>query len=263
VSIDQHPDGGEMKRLNIVIPFRDRHQHLSRFVPHVRAYFSRDKLDSKIPYTVTIVEQQAGLPFNRGALKNIGYLLRKNDSEYTCFHDVDYLPIWADYSWVDVPTPIVWYGAEERPLTLRPDSPIVKHKLDLFFGGAILVPNGLFFDVNGYSNEYWGWGYEDSDIQKRFKEKGILFGRRKGTFSPLFHDNEGYNADCTPTTIASFNERLYKKKWQAANISMSNDGLSNISFEVLEKKLLPKDNFERYAVWEIVTVKINSTLQDG
>ncbi len=36
-----------------------------------------------------------------------------------------------------------------------------------FFGGASLVSSALFQAVNGYSNEYWGWGGEDDDMALR------------------------------------------------------------------------------------------------
>ena len=119
-----------MKRLAIIVPYRERRQHLDQFVPHMRAYFARDKLDKDIDYRVLIVEQEAGLPFNRGALKNAGFLLAEVRSDYCCFHDIDYLPIWADYSPVDRPTPIVWYGAEERPIAPGRTNLVAKHNLD-------------------------------------------------------------------------------------------------------------------------------------
>jgi hypothetical protein len=31
-------------------------------------------------------------------------VLLAGEAEYTCFHDVDYLPVSADYSWAEVPT---------------------------------------------------------------------------------------------------------------------------------------------------------------
>ena len=46
-----------MKRLAIIVPYRDRKQHLDQFVPHMRAYFARDKLGKDIDYRVLIVEQ--------------------------------------------------------------------------------------------------------------------------------------------------------------------------------------------------------------
>jgi hypothetical protein len=64
------------------VPYRAREAHFNRFVPHVRAYFARDKVDRAIPYRVLIVEQEPGLPFNRGALKNIGFKIGSFDSDY-------------------------------------------------------------------------------------------------------------------------------------------------------------------------------------
>ena len=63
---------------------------------------------------MTVVQQEHGLEFNRGLMKNIGYSLSKNACDYICFHDVDYLPIWADYSEPNGFAPIVWYGAEQN-----------------------------------------------------------------------------------------------------------------------------------------------------
>jgi len=46
-----------VKPLNVVVPYRDRQAHLNAFVPLLRAYFARDKIDQNIPYRVFIVEQ--------------------------------------------------------------------------------------------------------------------------------------------------------------------------------------------------------------
>jgi hypothetical protein len=45
------------KRLAIVVPYRDRAEHLAKFVPHIATYFQRDKLDRQIPVTINIIEQ--------------------------------------------------------------------------------------------------------------------------------------------------------------------------------------------------------------
>ena len=57
-----------MPKLAIIVPYRNRAAHLDAFIPHVRAYFARDKVDRVIDYRVYIVEQDGDLPFNRGAL---------------------------------------------------------------------------------------------------------------------------------------------------------------------------------------------------
>ena len=65
------------KRLAIVVPYRDRAQHLAQFVPHMIMYFERDKLDRQIAVTINIIEQTPGAPFSRGRLGNAGFLLTR------------------------------------------------------------------------------------------------------------------------------------------------------------------------------------------
>src|SRR5882672_5932545 len=236
-----------MKRLAIIVPYRDRRQHLDQFVPHMRAYFARDKLDKDIDYRVLIVEQEAGLPFNRGALKNAGFLLAEVQSDYCCFHDIDYLPIWADYSPAD------------RPTAPGRTNLVAKHNLDLFFGGALIVPNSVFRAVNGYSNDYWGWGYEDEDIKARFAAAGVPTARRKGTFLPLVHDSEGLKLDATPSPIAQVNQQLMQERW-AAGPPAAPEGLTTLTFEVIGRASLPDAVPERSAPWEFVKVRLAGRL---
>jgi N-terminal region of glycosyl transferase group 7/N-terminal domain of galactosyltransferase len=250
-----------MKRLAIVVPFRAREVHLRVFVPALRAYFTRDKIDREIPYSVLIVEQATDLPFNRGALKNIGFALCSGESDYVCFHDVDYLPIWADYSWSAVPSCIVWYGAEQRPLRPGRSELIVNHDLDEFCGGAVLMPNSIFAKVNGYANSYWGWGFEDGDLRNRLAMSGIEFGRRKGTFQALAHDNEGFRLDpmMRPvlTQMALINFQTCNARWSTnGDNKMQVDGLKNLSYEIVNRQPIPDTPDQRPAVWEKVTVKL-------
>lgn len=248
-----------MKRLNIVVPYRAREQHLRRFVPAVRAYFARDKVDRDIPYRVLVIEQENGLPFNRGALLNIGFLLGRDDSDYTSFHDVDYLPIWADYSYVDTLTPILWFGANVRPIVPgRPETLYLCPDLNTFFGGVVLVPNSGFERVNGCANQYWGWGYEDNDLADRFRTSGFTLDRRLGTFQALDQVNEGYDLAGKPTLFAKLNEQLYRQRCAQRPCADIDDGLSNLRFEVLSRRDIPDDPLpERSARWEIVTVRLN------
>jgi len=44
---------------------------------------------------------------------------------------------------------------------------------DEYFGGAVLFSKKHFQEVNGYSNEYWGIGYEDFDLLLRCVVKGL------------------------------------------------------------------------------------------
>jgi hypothetical protein len=245
-----------VKRLNVVVPYRAREAHLNVFVPLLRAYFARDKLDREIPYRVLIVEQENGLPFNRGAINNIGFVLGRDHSDYTCFHDVDYLPVWADYSWSDTPVAIVWHGAENRPISLKHPQRRVSHKIEDFYGAVVLTPNILFEQINGYANTYWGWGYEDSDLKCRYELAGIVFARRRGSFQALDHDNAGFNLDGTLTPEARANERQFKDRWALGPVQQE-DGLKTLAFDILDRRPVPQGPVvERPAIWEIVRVKL-------
>ena len=92
-----------MTKLAIIVPYRDREEHLARFVPHMEKFLS----DKKIDFKIFVVEQGNDRPFNRGWLINIGYDISSQQGfDYFCFHDVDMLPEddTCDYSWVDKPT---------------------------------------------------------------------------------------------------------------------------------------------------------------
>ncbi|WP_372398427.1 galactosyltransferase-related protein [Azospirillum sp. HJ39] len=241
-------------RLHIVVPYRDRESHLRQFVPWVSAYF--DRLIPRIEYRVTIVEQEAGLPFNRGALMNAGFLLGEGQSDHTCLHDIDYLPVDADYSWADCPTPILWYGAEQRPVAPGRSDRTVTTNLESSMGGVLLMPNTVMRQVDGYSNAFWGWGYEDFDFSLRIRARRIPTGRRKGRFQPLDHDNDGFTPDAAPSPISLVNRRVFQELWSGGKIP-AGDGLSTLSFDVLDRR--PCDGAAAGAQerWEIVHVRLN------
>ena len=41
----------------------------------------------------------------------------------------------------------------------------------VYFGGSFALSTEHFILVNGFSNEFWGWGGEDDDIMDRLKYK--------------------------------------------------------------------------------------------
>ena len=143
-------------KIGIVVPYRGREQHLNLFLPKICTTLS----NQKIPFEIVIVEQSDNLPFNRGKLLNIGFQRAiELGCTYVAFHDVDMLPLEVDYSYVDRPTHIAteFTGDIER---------IVAND---YFGGVTLFPINDFKKINGYSNEYWGWGFEDDDLLQRYR----------------------------------------------------------------------------------------------
>jgi hypothetical protein len=217
------------KRLAIIVPYRDRQEHVQMFLPHVVAYFARDKLDRFIDYAIHIVEQAPGKPFNRGLLKNAGFRIARETCDYVCFHDVDYLPLWADYSYTPSPTRLIWHGLKER------ENP------ETFFGGVVAFPNDAFARVNGYSNGYWGWGLEDFELGLRCDIAGLARARRDGTYRALPHPNAGYNEDRTLTAEASANRTLFLERRDRLADLMTTDGLSTAEFRITETTEVPTE----------------------
>jgi len=221
--------------LSIIVPYRDRLEHLRLFLPHIQRYFSRDKLDRDIPYSVTIVEQANSEEFNAGQLRNIGFLLSREGHDYFCFHDVDYLPIWADYSYCTMPTRIIWHGADRRPRDAG-EAHRLRHDHERFFGAAVMLNKAHFELANGYSNGYPGWGYEDDDLRERCLACGLEIALRDGTFEPLTHRNRGHNEDLTPTEAAVRNRLRFidQRPILRAGRKESWDGLRQTEFKLIE-----------------------------
>jgi hypothetical protein len=61
--------------------------------------------------------------------------------------------------------------------------------------------------------------------------------RRRGSFRPLHHDSEGYEADGKLNEVGLRNRDLYLHKWQSGQPREA-DGLSTLSFEILSREIL-------------------------
>lgn len=152
-----------INKLGIIVPYRNRPAHLEKFKIAITEYLK----DKDMRYEVFIIDQDNGKQFNRGMLLNIGFTYAlKAKCNYVAFHDVDMLPIDVDYSYTDVPLHLstnfkLDNGEKHREI------------FDEYFGGVTLFPVETFKLINGYSNKYWAWGYEDDDLLLRCKEHQV------------------------------------------------------------------------------------------
>ena len=177
--------------------------------------------DSEIDFDIFIIEQFDNKPFNRAKLLNVGFK-EANGYDYFAFHDVDMLPLDSDYSYPDGPTHLS-SEVEQFNWGLPYDG---------YFGGVTLFDKESFLAINGYSNEYWGWGAEDDDVLHRCMIKDIDTYRKQCRYSSLNHDR-------------NIERNLYDanvmKLHKFQNVSDSTpmieaDGLSTISYERIDKK---------------------------
>ncbi|XP_073436608.1 beta-1,4-galactosyltransferase 5 isoform X3 [Dendrobates tinctorius] len=77
-------------KVAILIPFRNRHEHLPVLFKHLIPMLQKQRLQ----FAFYVIEQTGNQQFNRAMLFNIGFLEAMKDLEWDCliFHDVDHIP---------------------------------------------------------------------------------------------------------------------------------------------------------------------------
>jgi len=201
-----------MEKLAVIVPYRNRAEHLKVFIPYMEKSLAKEK----IPFNIFIIEQHDDKPFNRAKLLNIGFK-EAMSYDYFAFHDVDMLPVDSDYSFPDGPTHLS-SEVEQFNWGLPYDG---------YFGGVTLFDKESFVNINGYSNEYWGWGAEDDDVIHRCMIRDVDTYRKPCRYRSLNHERNierfEYNQNLT---------RLYEfQNSDSPETMISNDGISSLIYE--------------------------------
>ncbi|XP_066595089.1 beta-1,4-N-acetylgalactosaminyltransferase bre-4-like [Prorops nasuta] len=203
-------------RVAIIIPFRDRMQHLQSLLYNLHPILLRQQVD----YQIFVVEQEGTGAFNRAMLMNVGYVEALKEKTFDCFifHDVDLLPE-DDRN---------LYNCPEQPRHMSVAIDKFKYRLPYadLFGGVSAMSREQFRLVNGFSNVFWGWGGEDDDMANRIKARGLHISRyppNVARYKMLTHKKEKAN----PKRY----EYLKSGKKRFAT-----DGLNNLRYEVVDKQ---------------------------
>lgn len=156
----------------ILIPYRDRKEHLAYFLEH-----SLPLLQENVPnMRLVVIEQTEGKLFNRGKLLNIGFSLYKEQTTYFITHDVDVNPL---------PTVVSHYAEEVPKDTVKGIYTSGCNTL----GGIIKIQSETIHRCNGFPNDFWGWGVEDKALQNRCDFFGI---RKQTTITNADPDRDTY-----------------------------------------------------------------------
>lgn len=147
---DVNDKTGSVPKRVFVVPYRDRIQQKFFFCKQMD--FILEGCDD---YEIIFVHQCDIRNFNRGAMKNIGFLAikEKYPENYKdisfIFNDVDTIPFHKLFDYETVEGVVRHYYGFESAL-----------------GGIVVIKGSDFELVNGFPN-YWGWGMEDASLQKR------------------------------------------------------------------------------------------------
>jgi len=225
------------RRLAVIIPFRDREGHLCALLPVLTATLRQQQLR----FRIIVVEQEPGSLFNRGRLINTGMLYAAEFSDYYCLHDVDALPVVANYACPSQPLRLV------SKIVAANDGHEAR-RTGYYFSGAVSIRKEQAFAANGYSNEYWGWGKEDDDLFFRLLLAGYLcYYDTLGTFEDLpnpGHQQVVRRSPATPPYVRYNRER--RSRLVRGLMNPVEDGLSTLRYTIVGRA--QHEDYERILV---------------
>jgi hypothetical protein len=190
----------------ILIPYRARGNNLFRksqlhkFLKHMNDYFCI--VHPSLKYKLIIVEQDNDYMFNRGLLLNIGYLEREKMIDYKIkyyvHHNCDLFP-----------------EIDQKPPIDYSFTPIneVRDIFGYYSGiGGIAVFNRLTFkQINGFPNDYFNWGAEDTTLYKRCEKNSIYIKR------PLYNIGINEESHVRDSSYNSINQKKGENDVQETN----------------------------------------------
>uniref|UniRef100_A0A3B5LCL8 Beta-1,4-galactosyltransferase n=1 Tax=Xiphophorus couchianus TaxID=32473 RepID=A0A3B5LCL8_9TELE len=204
-------------KVAVIIPFRNRHEHLVHWLYYMHPILIRQQLD----YGVYILNQDGEGIFNRAKLMNVGFVEAQKEYDYDCFvfSDVDLVPLDDRniYRCYDNP----------RHLAVAMDKFNFHLPYKTYFGGVSSLSKQQFSKINGCPNSYWGWGGEDDDIYRRIIFRGMSISRPDGVtgkYRMVRHQRDKHN-EPNPENPG---------KLSRTKETMDNDGLNTLSYTVKE-----------------------------
>ena len=188
-------------------------------------------------FHIFIIEQsQDGNAFNIGKLKNIGYEIANDKAnskkfDHFIFTDIDMIP---DYDLLPyyVKTPkfpisLASHGTRYENLNKKIHKP--------FVGGVMSFSKKIFEDINGYPNNFWGWGGEDDSLLIRLHSiKNVcIYYPEKGQVIDIEEDDKMKTIDLENKLKGLEKNTLKVEKWLIDINDWKNNGLSNLNYRLI------------------------------
>ena len=220
-----------------IVPYRNRVQHKFFFSKYM-SFILEDKND----YEIYFAHQCDARTFNRGAMKNIGFIAIKNKYPLHyknitfIFNDVDTIPFYKIFDYETLHGTVKHYYGFKYAL-----------------GGIVVIKGADFERLNGFPC-FWGWGMEDNALQKRCNALGLTIDRS------LF-----YNIG-RPEILQLFDgiSRIISKKdpWRGEH-DTGIDGLKTITqlkYTIDNKSQNPNDNIFTIENDKIMVINVTTFL---
>jgi len=145
-----------------IVPYRDRPNQKEEFLKNMKVLLE----DVTDPYEIYFAHQCDSRHFNRGAMKNLGFMAIKNKYPHN-YKDITFI-------FNDVDT----FPGEKGMIDYITTPGIVKHYYGFTFalGGIFSIRGADFEKTKGFPN-FWGWGLEDNLMNDRCLSAGLTIDR--------------------------------------------------------------------------------------
>ncbi|XP_039526081.1 beta-1,4-galactosyltransferase 1 isoform X2 [Pimephales promelas] len=220
-----------LQKVALIIPFRNRDEHLKYWLHYIHPILQRQQLD----YGIYVIEQEGQDTFNRAKLLNVGYAESLKEYDYDCFifSDVDIIPMDDRNTYK--------CSSQPRHLSVSMDKFGFRLPYKQYFGGVSAMSKQQFQKINGFPNNYWGWGGEDDDIFNRMTFQGMKISRPSGDIGKcrmIRHSRDKKN-EANPQRF---------KKIAHTKQTMHTDGIKSLKYKVI--------NIEKDQLYTKITVDI-------
>lgn len=240
----------EMK-YSIIIPYRNREEHLEVLLPRLQEKFAGKD------YEIIISEQDNQDNFQIAIVNNIGF--RESSGDIIILHQVDYYPADdLDYTFTGT---VTLMGAkafflDKDNASLRPEHDIpggyrsFSQAIDpRFYGGVVMMSREQFKAINGLNPLYKGWGNEDEDLRERLKWAGIpVIRQSEGTYFCLYHEDNGAIHLKSEQVQNDFYQGkiIYQKGYEYRHVGYNNIEytLEEVPTEILNVRWFKSDNYK-------------------
>ena len=166
---------------------------------------------------------------------NIGFLLN-SDADYFVFNDVDLLPEFSDYSYPENPSHLSRFCSQfnyiEDPTALM--------------GGVISFRREHYLKVNGYPNDYVGWGSEDRTLHNRCVKAGLnVYTHPFGRFYSVPHTPRINDAKEYEGYIINGQKREDEK---AGKTDFQKNGINNLDISQYSINLVDEEGYKHFKI---------------
>ena len=221
-------------KLAFIVPYRNRPEQLEIYLKQMSVVL--DDI-SQSDYMILICHQNDERPFNRGAMKNIGFHYIK-----TTFPN-DYKNITLIFNDVDI------VCLKKNQINFDTVAGIVKHHygFEHTLGGLLSINAFDFEKCIGFPN-MWSWGFEDTLLQNRVYKVGTIEIDRTRFFnlmSKIHEPNQFLNQEVEATRIVNKNEYIITRDNRFELYYDGINTLKNVTYNYDDvSKMLTIDNFD-------------------